>query len=124
MGTTKKATASGRPAENKPATGDPLNIKDRLYQQIGRLLDDLEAADRNEIMTQPQRVSALIAVGRVLTIFAALRKGDYDYGNAGSKIREYAAAFGAKAHGVGSRAHSPRGSEPVDFDSSSDEYDA
>jgi hypothetical protein len=124
MATTKKATAAGQPPSNKPATDDrdPLSINARLYGQIGKLLDDLERDDRDEIMTTPQRISALIAVGRVLTIFAALRKGDFEYGNTGSKVRAYSAAF-AKTHGVGSRAHTPR-SEPFGFDSSSDEYDS
>jgi hypothetical protein len=122
---TPKQTAAGRPQSSKPTTddSDPLKINFRLYSQIGKLLDDLEREDREEIMTTPQRISALIAVGRILTIFAALKKNDYNYGNTGSKVREYAAAF-SKTYGVGSRAHSPRGSEPVDFDSSSDEYDA
>src|SRR5580698_442366 len=44
-------------------------------------------------MTTPQRISALIAVGRILTIFATLRKSDFDYGNSGSAVRKYAAAF-------------------------------
>lgn len=125
MATTKKATAGGLPRENKPATDDrdPLNINSRLYGQIGKLLDDLESADRDEKMTMPQRIQSLIAVGRILTIFASLKKADYDYGNTGSKVREYAAAFASKAHGVGSRAAHSR-SDAFGLDSSSDEYDS
>jgi hypothetical protein len=103
-------------------TSDPLNINDRLYKQIGALLDDIEREDREEVMTTPQRISALIAVGRILTIFASLRKGDYEYGNAGAAVRKYAAAFAkpdaARGRKTGSR------SDPVGFDSSSDEYDS
>ena len=73
--------------------GDPLKINERLYKQIGKLLDDLEGADRDEVMTTPQRIQALIAVGRILTIFASLKKGDFEYGNTGSAVRKYAAAF-------------------------------
>jgi hypothetical protein len=126
MATTSRATAGGQLPKSKPAIDDrdPLNINARLYGQIGKLLDDLEREDRDEVMTTPQRIQALIAVGRILTIFASLKKSDLDYGNTGSKVRAYAAAFSAKAHGVGSRAHSPRGSEPFEFDSSSDEYDS
>lgn len=103
---------------------DPLQINKRLYGQIGKLLDDLERDDRDEIMTTPQRIQALIAVGRVLTIFAALKKNDYDYGNTGSAVRRYAQAF-SKPNAVGSRTHNPRSTEPVDFDSgSSDDFDA
>ena len=85
-------------------------------------MDDLEAADRDEIMTQPQRVSALIAVGRVLTIFAALKKGEFDYGNSGAAVRKYASIFSAANDPRSRKAN--RGSEPFGFDSSSDEYDS
>jgi hypothetical protein len=101
-----------------PTTSDPLQINARLYNQIGKLLDDLESADRDEVMTTPQRIQALIAVGRVLTIFAALKKSDYDYGNTGSAVRKYAQAF-AKADGNRGRTYNPR-SEPDGFDSSAD----
>jgi len=116
-----KGTA--RKSEAPTTTADPLNIHSRLYNQIGRLLDDLESADRDELMTMPQRIQSLIAVGRILTIFATLRKNDLDYGNTGSKVREYAAAFASKAHGAGSRAANSR-SDAFGLDSSSDEYDS
>ena len=93
---------------------DPLNINARLYGQIGKLLDDLEAEDREDIMTTPQRISALIAVGRILTIFASLRKADYDYGNTGSKVREYAAAFARSDATRGGKAN--RRAEPFNLD--------
>jgi hypothetical protein len=98
----------------KPASGDPLNINGRLYSQIGKLLDDLESADRDEMMTVPQRISALIAVGRILTIFASLKKSDYDYGNAGSAVRKYATAFSANA--ARGRKGASRSSNIVEFD--------
>lgn len=106
-------------------TGDPLNINSRLYGQIGKLLDDLEADDRDDKMTTPQRISALIAVGRILTIFAALKKQDYDYGNTGSAVRKYAAAF-ARPDATGGRKNAPRSAQPVEFDSDGggDEFDA
>lgn len=120
MVTTKEATANGRAGHSKIETGDPLSVKDRLYGQISRLLDDLESADRDEMMTMPQRISALIAVGRVLTIFAALRKGDYDYGNTGSAVRKYAAAF-ARPDAARGRKANPR-ANIVEFDSGADEF--
>ena len=105
-------------------TGDPLNINSRLYGQIGKLLDDLEADDRDDKMTTPQRITALIAVGRILTIFAALKKQDYDYGNTGSAVRKYAAAF-ARPDATGGRKNAPRSAQPVEFDSGGgDEFDA
>jgi hypothetical protein len=71
---------------------DPLNINERLYKQLGKLLDDMEAADLEERMTMPQRIAALIAVGRVQKMFVDLRKGEFDVGR-GSAIDRYAQAF-------------------------------
>ena len=109
-----------------PKSADPRNINDRLYKQIGRLLDDLEGDDRDDKMTTPQRISALIAVGRILTIFASLRKGDYDYGNSGSAVRKYAAAFARPDAARGGKGRSR--SDPVRLDSGADdgtdEFDA
>ena len=104
----------------KPKSGDPLDINGRLYNQIGKLIDDLESADRDEVMTTPQRIQALIAVGRVLTIFAALKKSDYDYGNSGSAVRKYAAAFARPNDPRGGKANS-RASNIVEFDSERDD---
>ena len=114
------------PAPSNPA--DPLNINARLYGQIGKLLDDLEREDREDIMTTPQRISALIAVGRILTIFASLKKADYEHGNTGSAVRKYAAAF-ARPDAARGGARLPR-SDALRFgggdsgDSGDDEYDA
>jgi len=106
---------------------DPLDINGRLYKQIGKLLDDLESADRDEHMTMPQRIQSLIAVGRILTIFATLRKGDFDYGNSGSAVRKYAAAFARPDAARGGKAN-PRRSNPIQLDSGADdgadEFDA
>lgn len=103
-------------------SADPLDINGRLYRQIGALLDDIEAEDREDRMTTPQRISALIAVGRILTIFAALRKGDYDYGNTGATVRKYAAAFSPTDAARRGKA-SPR-PDPIGFDSGSDDFDS
>lgn len=73
-------------------TSDPLSVNARLYKQIARLLDEMEAADMEDRMTFPQRISALIAIGRIQKIFVDLRKGD-KHGDSGSEIRKYAAAF-------------------------------
>jgi hypothetical protein len=86
--------AKPKPKDLSPSNpADPLNINGRLYNQIGKLLDDLEREDREEVMTTPQRISALIAVGRILTIFSSLKKADFEHGNTGSAVRKYAAAF-------------------------------
>lgn len=100
-------------------SGDPLNVNARLYGQIGKLLDDLEAADRDDRMTMPQRISALIAIGRIQTIFQGLRKGE-DVGTAGSAVRKYAAAF-ASPNAVGRGKAVPRRANVVQFDSGGDD---
>lgn len=117
------ATAKKNPIPSND--GDPLKINQRLYGQIGRLLDDLESDDRDDVMTTPQRISALIAVGRILTIFASLKKADYEHGNTGSAVRKYAAAF-ARPDAARGGARLPR-SDALRFgggDGGDDEYDA
>ena len=63
----------------------------------------------------PQRIQSLIAVGRILTIFATLKKNDYDYGNSGSAVRKYAAAFARPDAARGGKA-APRSANVVEFD--------
>lgn len=83
-----------KPAATSVKASDPLDINARLYRQVGKLLDDMEAADRDDTMTFPQRIAALIAVGRVQKMFADLRKAEFNAG-AGSRVAQYAAAFAA-----------------------------
>lgn len=94
MATTLRKTAAGPRPSSKPTTADPANISSRLYNQLDKLLDDMEAADRDETMTFPQRIAALIAVGRVMKMFADLRKADLHVGS-GSEVAKYATAFKA-----------------------------
>ena len=103
----------------QPKTADPLNINARLYKQLGKLLDDMEAADRDNTMTFPQRISALIAVGRVQKIFVDLKKGDLYDGSAGSTVRKYATAF-ARTDAARGRKTGGRTSTVVQFDSGDD----
>jgi hypothetical protein len=73
---------------------DPLSVNNRLYKQIARLLDQLEAKDSE--ITIPQRINALIAVGRVQIMFSNLRKAESrerDDAGAGSEVRKFEAAF-------------------------------
>jgi hypothetical protein len=81
--------------------GDPLDLRGRLYKQLGKLLDDMERADRDELMTMPQRIQALIALGRVQKMFQDLRKGELSAGG-GSAIDRYSAAF-QTPHATGGR---------------------
>lgn len=72
---------------------DPKNVNSRLYNQIDALLTQLETGEH---ITLKERVAALIAVGRLQLVFAALRKGDKaDEPAAGSAVRKYAQAFSA-----------------------------
>lgn len=105
--------ASGKMIKTKVA-GDPLDLTGRLYKQLGKLLDDMEAADRDEKMTMPQRISALIAVGRVQKMFLDLRKGDLNAG-AGSTVSRYAAAF-QTPDATGGGGHYPRPTNIIEFD--------
>lgn len=95
---------------------DPLNVNQRLYRQIARLLDDLEKADTEEGITIPQRINALIAVGRVQIMFANLRKAAAnESGDPGSEVRKYTQAF-AKTNGArrGKASSGAGGFIPVD----------
>lgn len=94
--------------------GDPLGVNRRLYAQMGKLLDDLEAADLEERMTIPQRINALIAIGRIQIMFNTLRKGALDGGYAGSTVRRYAAAFAAP-HAARPRTGNPRSADVIEF---------
>lgn len=69
----------------------------------------MEAADRDETMTFPQRINAMIAVGRVQKMFVDLRKGDLSVG-AGSAVEKYAAAFTPAANATRGR-RTPPGTE-------------
>lgn len=101
---------------------DPLNVNARLYKQLGKLLDDMEAADRDERMTMPQRIQALIAVGRIQVLFNTIRKGSIDDGSAGSAVRKYAAAF-AGSHAASRRKSNAR-PVAVDYGGDDDPSDA
>ena len=72
---------------------DPKNINARLYNQVSHLLDQLETGDT---VTLKERIAALVAIGRIQTIFLNLRlKGDKDEPAEGSSIRKYTTAFQA-----------------------------
>src|SRR5580704_2065700 len=117
----RKQTAGGPPQSSKPTTADPLNVNARLYAQIARLLDQLEAEDVEGGITIPQRINALIAVGRVQIMFASLRKlANADTSTAGSEVRRFASAF-ATRNGTGGRESDSRGPEPFELDSDSDD---
>jgi len=88
-------------------TADPLRVNERLYKQIARLLDDLEAQDEDTGITIPQRINALIAIGRIQIMFTALKKAENEPVT-GGKVRQYSTAFRAKTNAVGGRAERTR----------------
>ena len=71
---------------------DPQNINMRLYNQVSALLTQLE---EGEHITLKERYMALVAIGRIQTIFVALRKEKLDEPGRGSAVRKYAKAFQA-----------------------------
>jgi hypothetical protein len=78
---------------------DPKAINARLYNQVSELLAQLE---NNGDITIRERIAALMAIGRLQTIFLALRlKDKQDDPNAGTTVRKYATAF--KAHDTSRR---------------------
>lgn len=86
-------------AETTKKNLDPLDIHGRLYQQVGYLLDQLEERDKGtdgELsikITLKERIAALIAVGRIMTIFSTLRRREPDDPDAGKSVRKYQGAF-------------------------------
>jgi hypothetical protein len=100
---------------------DPLDLKGRLYKQLGRLLDDMEAADAEEKMTMPQRIQALVALGRVQKMFLDLRKGELNAG-AGSTVNRYAAAF-TSSDAVGGRNPQRYPANVIELDRTTDDDD-
>lgn len=73
---------------------DPDNVNARLYNQVSELLKQLET---KTTVTLRERVTALVAIARIQTIFLTLRqKGDKDDADtAGSSVRKYTSAFQA-----------------------------
>jgi hypothetical protein len=72
---------------------DPLDVNGRLYRQIGALLDQLEQAENLGVR---DRIAALVAIGRIQTMFVGLRKETKDdRSEAGSAVRKFKTAFTA-----------------------------
>ncbi|HEY2530287.1 MAG TPA: hypothetical protein VGJ20_20515 [Xanthobacteraceae bacterium] len=90
---------------------DPLNVNQRLYRQVAKLLDQLENLDKSgEVrITLKERIAALVAIGRIQTIFMGLRKENADEPTAGSSVRKYAGNF----KGTGDTRRRTKGSRPA-----------
>jgi hypothetical protein len=94
----------------KPSTLDPNQVTTRLYRQVDALLTQLETGDH---ITLKERVTALLAIGRLQQVFIALRKGSTDDNERkGSTVRKYAGAFAADAGGGRDKNAGPDLSEP------------
>lgn len=106
----KKLALSGKEVEN-----DPLDVTPRMYQQVAKLLDQLEAQDvLDDGVTVPQRIQALIATGRIMKMMQDLRKGSLDVG-AGTAIDKYSAAF-QTPDATGGRSYQPRRPNVIELD--------
>ncbi|HEY2231441.1 MAG TPA: hypothetical protein VGI22_27640 [Xanthobacteraceae bacterium] len=114
---------------------DPEDVNKRLYMQVSALLTQLEERESRAKITMRERIAALIAVGRLQQVFAALRKANPHDPNRGSTVRKYATAFAPDAAGrrkAGGRSGERAESEPVDWfdrddvapDDAADDFDS
>lgn len=87
---TPTVLVDGYEVERKSIKRDPLQLKVRLYTQIGELLHQLEGAT-DEPITVRERIAALVAIGRLQDLL--IEKGKDEDEHAGSAIRKYAGAF-------------------------------
>jgi len=87
-------------AKNSLRALDPLNVNERIYRQCALVLDQLE--DKKATITFKDRLTAIVYMGRMQTMFMGLRKEHRDEPTAGSAVRKYADAF--KAHDARGRA--------------------
>jgi len=91
------------------------SVNDRLAAQIDLLLDDLESNTLD--ITFPQRLSALVAIGRIQTIFLTLRIKEPQGGGTGTSVRKFAEAFAKPPTDAGRRGKAkPRLSDTTDLD--------
>lgn len=105
---------------------DPKSINARLYNQVSELLTQLETGD----VAIKERIAALVAIGRLQTIFLNLRlKGEKDESAAGSSVRKYSTAF--QAHDArrrkalaGSDDTDADGDDFIDLDDADEERDS
>lgn len=97
---------------------DPEQVNARLYHQVSALLAQIEEKDSRSKITIRERVQALVAIGRLQQVFAALRKASPHDSTRGATVKKYATAFSAHAAG---RRDAPAGpcawsdSEPGDW---------
>jgi hypothetical protein len=110
---------------------DPLNVNGRLYKEISKLLDDLarkpkwnKDGEMIEGVTTRERIAAIMAIGRIQTVFVGLRKETK--GNergAGSAVRKYSKAFTDAASRRATRAREPEPEPVADDDTIGDGFD-
>jgi hypothetical protein len=97
---------------------DPEDVNKRLYMQVSALLTQLEERESRAKITMRERIAALIAVGRLQQVFAALRKANPHDPNRGSQVRKYASAFepdAARRRKADAGSSERAESEPVDW---------
>jgi hypothetical protein len=120
MAPTNPKTAAGQRQQFSEVTGvshDPLQVNSRLYRQISELLKDLESPAVN--ISTRERIAALVAIGRIQTLFVGLRKENQNDTDAGSTVRKYAAAFSKNATGgrkKAARSAPTAVADPIDWD--------
>jgi hypothetical protein len=71
---------------------DPLNIDGRLYEQVSKLLDQLQ----EEGVTLRERYMSLAAIARIRIAYVRLAE-NRDNPDAGATVRKYTTAFASNA---------------------------
>lgn len=72
---------------------DPLNVNQRLYNQISIMLTELEQPGVAQMLTLRERIAAVIAIGRIQVMFVGLRKEPGGDERSGIAVRKYSGAF-------------------------------
>jgi hypothetical protein len=91
---------------------DPEDVNKRLYMQVSALLTQLEERESRAKITMRERIAALVAVGRLQQVFAALRKANPHDPNRGAQVRKYAGAFSNEPRRRAAAARPGDGTEP------------
>lgn len=89
--------AAAKVSKAKPF--DPLEVDRRLYEQVSKLLDQMDDPDT----TMRERIMGLAAIARIRVAYVRLNDSR-DELDAGSSVRKYAAAFAKNAKGDGTGA--------------------
>jgi len=89
----KPKLVPSNPARMHKNALDPESINSRLYRQLSVLLEDMEREGSDGEYSVRDRITVLVAIARIQTLFMGLRKEKGGDENVGSAVRKYASAF-------------------------------